>query len=165
MKLLDGKYYKNGNDVCFKVVETDLYVDEENKEAYFDKILFAGIPFDHTAEPPEDFDKSDIRQYLDVYLQELEKLQQVVRKIKDKTQSDTKTNSEYSDSTRTNSAMNDNKLAYYFSLLCKKSDLLGTQIEQLEEKLRKAKEQKKDIDKKIEEHRTKMDQEGMKDGR
>ena len=165
MKLLDGKYYKNGNDVFFKVVETDLYVDEENKEAYFDKILFAGIPFDHTAEPPEDFDKSDIRQYLDVYLQELEKLQQVVRKIKDKTQSDTKTNSEYSDSTRTNSAMNDNKLADYFSLLCKKSDLLGTQIEQLEEKLRKAKEQKKDIDKKIEEHRTKMDQEGMKDGR
>ena len=147
MKLLDGKYYKNGNVVFFKVVETDLYVDEENKEAYFDKILFAGIPYNHTGKPPVDFDKTDIRQYLDVYLQELKKLQQVVREIKDKTQSDMKTKSENNGSTTTNSAMKDKDLAKYFLQLCEESDSLGTKIEELEKELRKAKEQKANIDK------------------
>lgn len=96
------EYYKNGDRIFVEVLPTYVYTNgEKNEDGYyeadFDKILFAGVPFDHTGNYPEDFEKSDMGQYLDVYWQELEKLQEVVKKIKDKSQSNSEENLENND--------------------------------------------------------------------
>ena len=107
IQFTDGKYYKDGDKIFAEVVEVYVYFNEEKNEnedyvADFDRILFAGVPFDHTGRYPMDFDNSDIGRYLKVYWQELEKLQLVVKKIKDKGQSNLETNPKNLDTTDSN---------------------------------------------------------------
>lgn len=97
IQFTDGKYYKDGDKIFAEVVEVYVYFNEEKNEneyyvADFDRILFAGVPFNHTGRYPKDFENSDIGIYLNVYWQELEKLQLVVKEIKDKGQSNLETN-------------------------------------------------------------------------
>lgn len=99
IQFTDGKYYKDGDKIFAEVVEVYVYFNEEKNEnedyvADFDRILFAGVPFDHTGRCPIDFENSDIGRYLNVYWQELKKLQLVVKEIKDKGQSNLETKPE-----------------------------------------------------------------------
>ena len=99
IQFTNGKYYRDGDKIFAEVVEVYVYFNEEKNEnedyvADFDRILFAGVPFDHTGRYPMDFENSDIGRYLKVYWQELEKLQLVVKEIKDKGQSNLETKPE-----------------------------------------------------------------------
>ena len=99
IQFTDGKYYKDGDKIFAEVVEVYVYFNEEKNEnedyvADFDRVLFAGVQFNHTGRYPKDFENSDIGRYLNVYWQELEKLQLVVKEIKDKGQSNLETNPE-----------------------------------------------------------------------
>ena len=142
-KLNDGRRYGNGDSILLKVEETDLYVDEEKKEAYFDLLLFAGVPI------------TKMEQYFDVYLKELLALQKVVREINGKSQSNLKTSPKDYDN-----AMEAQKPAQYFSKLCAKSASLDVKIQELMKQLKQIEAEKKDIDEKIGQCRRLMSQEG-----
>lgn len=170
IQFTNGEYYKDGDKIFVEVRETDVYPDENKKEngyykAYFDKILFAGVPFDHTGVYPDDFEKSDMRRYLDVYWQELEKLQSVVRKIRDKGQSNWETNPENDVLATTDILKEAQNLANYFTQLCVKSASLEKQIRDIREQLANAEKDKKDTDKQIKSFRELMNQGGTEDGR
>ncbi len=167
----NGKHYKDGDRIFVEVKEAYVYFDEQEKTedgnyiAYYADMLFSGVPFNHTGVYPENFEASDMGKYLPMYWQELEKLQKVVRDIKNKWQSDLKTNPENNVQATTDSSIEAQKLANYFTQLCRISASLDEKIADLNQKLEEAKKDKQAYDKKIEKFRRLMDNGGTEDGR
>ena len=128
----NGKNYKDGDFIFLKVGKQELYADEDYKEAYCRDEEYAGIPFSHTGEYPENLVDSDIVKYNALWWEEVEKLQQVVREIKGKSQSNLEINSENTIQATTDKQEKAQELADYFTQLRKESDSLGAEIQKLE---------------------------------
>ena len=68
-KLSNGENYKNGDPVWLEVAPVKWLVDEKAKIMLTDKLIFAGVQFNHTRDyHTEDFDKTDIKKFMDKYL-------------------------------------------------------------------------------------------------
>ena len=68
-KLSNGENYKDGDPVWIEVSPVKWLVDENAKIMLTDKLIFAGVQFNHTKDyHTEDFDKTDIKIFMDKYL-------------------------------------------------------------------------------------------------
>ena len=66
--LSNGEKYSVGDYVWVEVSPIKWLVDEKAKIMVTDKIIFAGVQFEHTRDyKTEDFDKTDIKQFMDNY--------------------------------------------------------------------------------------------------
>ena len=79
-KLSNGESYKDGDPVWIKVAPVKWLVDEKAKIMLTDKLIFAGVQFNHTKDYyTEDFDKTDIKTFMDKYLsKELEQSRGII---------------------------------------------------------------------------------------
>ncbi len=86
----------DGENIFIKVEATEIYIDEKNKEAYFYRILFSGVPINAKENKyPENWDESDMGEYFKKYLKELQKLQQTIRKLKGKGENSSNNDTSY----------------------------------------------------------------------
>ena len=68
-KLSNGESYRDGDPVWVEVAPVKWLVDERAKMMLTDKLIFAGVQFKHTSDyHTEDFDKTDIKTFMDRYL-------------------------------------------------------------------------------------------------
>ncbi len=68
-KLSNGESYRDGDPVWVEVAPVKWLVDERAKMMLTDKLIFAGVQFKHTRDYyTEDFDKTDIKTFMDRYL-------------------------------------------------------------------------------------------------
>lgn len=68
-KLSNGESYRDGDPVWVEVAPVKWVVDERAKMMLTDKLIFAGVQFKHTRDyHTEDFDKTDIKTFMDRYL-------------------------------------------------------------------------------------------------
>ena len=65
--LSNGKRYKNGDYVWVEVSPIKWLIDEKNDIALSEKILFAGVQFNHEKNYKGDFDRTDIKWFMDTY--------------------------------------------------------------------------------------------------
>ena len=67
--LSNGESYSDGDHVWVEVAPIKWLVDERAKLMLTDKIIFAGVQFDHTRDAyrTEDFDKTNIKTFMDEY--------------------------------------------------------------------------------------------------
>ena len=74
--LSNGEKYKDGDNVWVEVQPVKWAIDEEEKIMIADKLIFSGVPFNHTRDyHTKDFDKTDIKIFMDRYLsRDLEQL-------------------------------------------------------------------------------------------
>lgn len=144
-KLSNGEKCKRGDLVFIKVQEADLYINPENLKAYFSDVLFAGVPIDSTGNYPENWDNSDMQKYLNDYLQQLEKLQKSVNKIKGKTDNDLSKN-KGNKGKNPDRSKEQEKLAEHFNYLCKKNERASYKEEQLRYKYLTRKQRKRDTE-------------------
>ena len=79
-KLSNGESYRNGDPVWVEVSPVKWLVDERAKMMLTDKLIFAGVQFDHKRNyHTEDFDKTDIKTFMDRYLsKELEQSRETI---------------------------------------------------------------------------------------
>ena len=70
VKLSNGEWYRNGDYIWVEVAPVKWLVDEKAKMMIAEKIIFAGVQFDSRAlsYSTEDFDKTDIKTFMDKYL-------------------------------------------------------------------------------------------------
>ena len=68
-ELSNGESYSDGNPVWVEVAPVKWLVDERARLMLTDKIIFAGVQFDHTRDAyrTEDFDKTNIKTFMDEY--------------------------------------------------------------------------------------------------
>ena len=68
-ELSNGESYSDGNPVWVEVAPVKWLVDERARLMLTDKIIFAGVQFDHIRDDyrTEDFDKTDIKTFMDEY--------------------------------------------------------------------------------------------------
>ena len=67
--LSNGEQYRNGDNVWVEVSPVKWLVDEKAKIMITDKLIFSGVQFDHTrGYHTENFDKTDIKTFMDRYL-------------------------------------------------------------------------------------------------
>ena len=70
-KLSNGETYKNGDYVWVEVEPIKWWVSEEDKLMLTEKIIFAGVQFNHETEyHTEDFESTDIKKFIDEYWSE-----------------------------------------------------------------------------------------------
>ena len=68
-KLSNGEQYRNGDNVWVEVSPVKWLVDEREKVMLTDKLIFSGVQFNHTRDyHTKDFDKTDIKTFMDRYL-------------------------------------------------------------------------------------------------
>ena len=68
-QLSNGERYRNGEMVWVEVLPVKWLVDKKAKIMLTEKIIFAGIQFNHTKDyQTENFDKTDIKMFMDEYL-------------------------------------------------------------------------------------------------
>ena len=68
-KLSNGEIYRDGNPVWVEVAPVKWLVDVRAKIMLTDKLIFAGVQFNHTRDyHTRDFDKTDIKTFMDRYL-------------------------------------------------------------------------------------------------
>ena len=68
-KLLNGMDYERGDDVWVEVQPVKWLIDEKEKLMITDKVIFAGVQFDDGKSYDEnDFDKTNIKKFIDTYL-------------------------------------------------------------------------------------------------
>ena len=79
-KLSNGERFKDGNPVWVEVSPVKWLVDEKAKIMLTDKLIFAGVQFNQTRDyHTEDFDKTDIKIFMDKYLsKELEQSRGII---------------------------------------------------------------------------------------
>ena len=79
-KLSNGERFKDGNPVWVEVSPVKWLVDEKAKIMLTDKLIFAGVQFNNTRDyHTEDFDKTDIKIFMDKYLsKELEQSRGII---------------------------------------------------------------------------------------
>ena len=65
--LSDNNYYKNGSYVWLEVTPHKLLVDETEDLAVFENIILAGIQFNRRRNYKGDFNRTNIKKYLDKY--------------------------------------------------------------------------------------------------
>jgi len=67
--LSNGEQYKDGDNVWIEVQPVKWLVDEKEKIMLTDKLIFSGVQFNHTRDyHTKDFDKTDIKTFMDRYL-------------------------------------------------------------------------------------------------
>ena len=67
--LSNGEKYKDGDNVWIEVSHVKWLVDESEKVMITDKLIFSGVQFNHTRDyHTRDFDKTDIKTFMDKYL-------------------------------------------------------------------------------------------------
>ena len=67
--LSNGEKYKDGDNVWIEVSPVKWLVDEREKVMITDKLIFSGVQFNHTRDyHTKDFDKTDIKTFMDRYL-------------------------------------------------------------------------------------------------
>ena len=67
--LSNGETYRDGDNVWVEVSPVKWLVDERGKVMLTDKLIFSGIQFNHTRDYyTENFDKTDIKTFMDRYL-------------------------------------------------------------------------------------------------
>ena len=67
--LSNGESYRDGNNVWVEVQPVKWLVDEKEKIMLTDKLIFSGVQFNHTRDyHTRDFDKTDIKTFMDRYL-------------------------------------------------------------------------------------------------
>ena len=85
--LSNGEEYRNGDPVWVEVLPVKWLVDERAKITLTDKLIFSGVQFKHTRDyRTEDFDRTDIKQFMDEYLSK--ELEQSIETSKAAEQSD-----------------------------------------------------------------------------
>ena len=68
-QLSNGEQYRNGDNVWVEVAPVKWLVDEREKVMLTDKLIFSGVQFNHTRDyHTRDFDKTDIKTFMDRYL-------------------------------------------------------------------------------------------------
>lgn len=68
-ELSNGEKYQDGDYVWIEVSPVKWLVDEKSKMMITDKLIFAGVQFKHTRDyHTRDFDKTDIKIFMDTYL-------------------------------------------------------------------------------------------------
>lgn len=78
-KLSNGESYKDGDPVWVEVSPVKWLVDEKAKIMLTDKLIFAGVQFNIIDYHTEDFDKTDIKKFMDKYLsKELEQSRGII---------------------------------------------------------------------------------------
>ena len=67
--LSNGEQYRDGDNVWVEVSPVKWLVDEREKVMLTDKLIFSGVQFNHTRDyHTKDFDKTDIKTFMDRYL-------------------------------------------------------------------------------------------------
>ena len=67
--LSNGEQYRDGDNVWVEVLPVKWLVDEREKVMLTDKLIFSGVQFNHTRDyHTKDFDKTDIKTFMDRYL-------------------------------------------------------------------------------------------------
>ena len=67
--LSNGEQYRDGDNVWVEVQPVKWLVDEKEKVMLTDKLIFSGVQFNHTRDyHTRDFDKTDIKTFMDRYL-------------------------------------------------------------------------------------------------
>ena len=67
--LSNGEQYKDGDNVWIEVQPVKWIVDEKSHMMITEKLIFAGVQFNHTRDyHTKDFDKTDIKTFMDRYL-------------------------------------------------------------------------------------------------
>lgn len=67
--LSNGETYRDGDNVWVEVSPVKWLVDEREKVMLTDKLIFSGVQFNHTRDyHTKDFDKTDIKTFMDRYL-------------------------------------------------------------------------------------------------
>ena len=67
--LSNGEQYRDGDNVWVEVSHVKWLVDEREKVMITDKLIFSGVQFNHTRDyHTKDFDKTDIKTFMDRYL-------------------------------------------------------------------------------------------------
>ncbi len=67
--LSNGEQYRDGDNVWVEVLPVKWLVDEREKVMLTDKLIFSGVQFNHTRDyHTRDFDKTDIKTFMDRYL-------------------------------------------------------------------------------------------------
>lgn len=66
-KLSNGSKYKDGDAVWVEVKPITWFVDEKSDTAFTEKLIFAGVQFKNKRDYKGDFDKTDIKQFMDNY--------------------------------------------------------------------------------------------------
>ena len=68
--LSNGEQYRDGDNVWVEVSPVKWLVDEREKVMLTDKLIFSGVQFNHTRDyHTRDFDKTDIKTFMDRYLE------------------------------------------------------------------------------------------------
>ena len=69
LTLSNGEQYRDGDNVWVEVQPVKWLVDEKEKVMLTDKLIFSGVQFNHTRDyHTRDFDKTDIKTFMDRYL-------------------------------------------------------------------------------------------------
>ena len=69
LTLSNGENYRDGDNVWVEVIPVKWLVDEKEKIMITEKLIFAGVQFNHTRDyHTKDFDKTDIKTFMDKYL-------------------------------------------------------------------------------------------------
>ena len=66
-KLSNGERYKDGDYVWVEVQPIKLLIDEKSDTALFERLVFAGVHFKHERNYNGDFDRTDIKEFMDRY--------------------------------------------------------------------------------------------------
>ncbi len=67
--LSNGEQYRDGDNVWVEVSPVKWLIDEREKVMLTDKLIFSGVQFNHTRDyHTKDFDKTDIKTFMDRYL-------------------------------------------------------------------------------------------------
>ena len=67
--LSNGEQYKDGDNVWIEVSPVKWLVDEKSRMMITEKLIFSGVQFNHTGDyHTKDFDKTDIKTFMDRYL-------------------------------------------------------------------------------------------------
>ena len=84
-QLSNGEKYRDGDNVWIEVSPVKWLVDEKEKIMLAEKLIFAGVQFKHISDyHTEDFDKTDIKIFMDKYLsKDLEQIRSSEEKLKE----------------------------------------------------------------------------------
>ncbi len=84
--LSNGQQYRNGDNVWVEVLPVKWLVDEKEKIMITDKIIFAGVQFNNPKCHTDNFDKTDIKKFMDQYLsKELFQVRSISEQVKSST--------------------------------------------------------------------------------